>query len=89
MFHDPAGTLKALIGILPKHAKLEITTPTDSLSDERLEQLAVQVGEHLEAFMPDPDGRAFEMRLAFAAAKARWFATFYGQGTNAADESHS
>jgi len=39
MFHDPAGTLKALIGILPKHAKLEITTPTDSLSDERLEQL--------------------------------------------------
>lgn len=39
MFHDPAGTLKALIGILPKHAKLEISTPTDSLSDERLEQL--------------------------------------------------
>ncbi|MEA3264595.1 MAG: hypothetical protein U9R07_14040 [Pseudomonadota bacterium] len=39
MFHDPAGTLKALIGILPKHAKLEITTPTDGLSDEQLERL--------------------------------------------------
>lgn len=39
MFHDPAGTLKALIGILPKHAKLEITTPTDGLSDEQLDRL--------------------------------------------------
>lgn len=39
MFHDPAGTLKALIGILPKHAKLEITTPTDGLSDDQLERL--------------------------------------------------
>lgn len=39
MFHDPAGTLKALIGILPKHAKLEISTPTDGMSDEQLDRL--------------------------------------------------
>lgn len=39
MFHDPAGTLKALIAILPKHAKLEISTPTDGMTDEQLEQL--------------------------------------------------
>lgn len=39
MFHDPAGTLKALIGILPKHAKLEISTPTDGMTDEQLERL--------------------------------------------------
>lgn len=39
MFHDPAGTLKALIGILPKHAKLEISTPTDGLTDEQLDRL--------------------------------------------------
>lgn len=39
MFHDPAGTLKALIGILPKHAKLEISTPTDGMTDEQLERM--------------------------------------------------
>lgn len=39
MFHDPAGTLKALIGILPRHAKLEISTPTDGMTDEQLERL--------------------------------------------------
>lgn len=39
MFHDPAGTLKALIGILPKHAKLEISTPVDGMTDEQLERL--------------------------------------------------
>ncbi|WP_375397314.1 hypothetical protein [uncultured Sphingomonas sp.] len=39
MFHDPAGTLKALIGILPKHAKLEITTPIDGMTDEQLERM--------------------------------------------------
>ena len=39
MFHDPAGTLKALIAILPKHAKLEISTPTDGMTDEQLERL--------------------------------------------------
>lgn len=36
MFHDPAGTLKALIAILPKHAKLEITNPVEEISDELL-----------------------------------------------------
>lgn len=43
MFHDPAGTLKALIGILPKHAKLEITTPTDGMDDERFAELVEYV----------------------------------------------
>lgn len=39
MFHDPAGTVKALIAILPKHAKLEISTPVDGMTDEQLERL--------------------------------------------------
>ena len=58
MFHDPAGTLKALIGILPKHAKLEISTPTDSLSDERLEQLLAYAEARLaEGLTIDADMR--------------------------------
>ena len=32
------AALKALIGILPRQAKLEIVTPTDGLSDEQTQQ---------------------------------------------------
>lgn len=39
LFNDPAGTIRALIGILPKHAKLEITTTLEELSDERLAEM--------------------------------------------------
>lgn len=46
LFHDPAGTIRALIGILPKHAKLEITTSLEELSDERLAEM-IEVAERM------------------------------------------
>jgi len=39
LFNDTAGTIRALIVILPKHAKLEITTTLEELSDERLAEM--------------------------------------------------
>jgi hypothetical protein len=53
MFHDPAGTLKALIAILPKHAKLEISTPTDGMTDEQLERL-IAFAEAVTPTLPPP-----------------------------------
>lgn len=52
-------------------------------------RLAVQVGEHLDAFLPDPGGRGQPLRRAFASVKLRWLAEFYGKGANAAVESRS
>ena len=39
--------------------------------------LAVQVGEQIDAFLPDPDGQSFAVRLDFAKVKARWISAFY------------
>lgn len=41
-------------------------------------RLAVQVGEQLDAFMPDPSGKALAIRNDFAKTKSRWLGTFYG-----------
>lgn len=41
-------------------------------------RLAVQVGEQLDAFMPDPMGKAMALRSDFATTKLQWMATFYG-----------
>jgi hypothetical protein len=41
-------------------------------------RLAVQVGEQLDAFMPDPMGKALTLRHGFAKVKRRWMARFYG-----------
>ena len=42
-------------------------------------RLAVQVGEQLDAFMPDPSGKALAIRYDFATTKSRWLGTFYGE----------
>lgn len=41
-------------------------------------RLAVQVGEQLDAFMPDPLGKAMALRYDFATTKMQWMETFYG-----------
>lgn len=43
-------------------------------------RLAVQVGEQLDAFMPDPMGKAMALRYDFATTKMQWMGTFYGDG---------
>lgn len=41
-------------------------------------KLAIQAGEHLDAFFPTDWGKAEAARAAFADGKARWIAEFYG-----------
>lgn len=41
-------------------------------------KLAVQVGEQLDAFMPDPMGEALAVRHGFVVVKRRWLDCFYG-----------
>ncbi len=41
-------------------------------------KLAVQVGEQLDAFMPDPMGEALAVRHGFIVVKRRWIEHFYG-----------
>jgi hypothetical protein len=42
-------------------------------------RLAVQVGEHLDVFMPDSDDAAVNARYDFALVKKRWVDTFYSR----------
>jgi hypothetical protein len=41
-------------------------------------KLAVQVGEHLDGFMPDPMGKSLAVRRGFVVMKGRWIERFYG-----------
>jgi len=38
-FQDPVASLKAVAGLMPREAKLEMTRPTDGLSDEQLDRM--------------------------------------------------
>ena len=38
-FQDPVASLKAVAGLMPREAKLEVTRPTDGLSDDQLERM--------------------------------------------------
>jgi hypothetical protein len=69
MFLDPVSTLRALVTILPREAKLEIATPTDSLSDERLEQL-LAYAEARVAEMQTIEGVAVDVTPKALAAPA-------------------
>lgn len=76
------ATMESIAMLRPKGMDAQIGPFFDATALEavlsEMGRLAVQVGEHLDAFLPDPDGRAFDMRLAFAKVKARWIARFYG-----------
>ena len=58
MFHDPVGVLKALVPILPKNVKLEISNPTDEMSDAQLRAMI----EHFEAIAARGQAIEGEMR---------------------------
>ena len=38
-FQDPVASLKAVAGLMPREAKLEVTRPTDGLSDDQLDRM--------------------------------------------------
>lgn len=40
-------------------------------------RLAIQVGEHLDGFMPDPLGKSLVLRYGFLLVKRRWIKRFY------------
>ena len=83
LFSELAGhaTMQSIAMLRPKGMDAQIGPFFDATALEavlsEMGRLAVQVGEHLNVFLPDPDGRAFDVRLAFAKVKGRWIATFY------------
>lgn len=86
MFSELAGhaTMPSITMLRPMGMDAQIgpffdTTALEAVLSE-MGRLAVQVGEQIDAFMPEPEGRALALRCNFAGAKAKWMATFYGQG---------
>lgn len=83
MFSELAGhaTMKGVAMLRPKGMDAQIGPFFDITALEAVlseaGRLAVQAGEQLDAFMPDPTGRSLLLRQAFAADKMRWLATFY------------
>lgn len=83
LFSELAGhaTMQSIAMLRPKSMDAQIGPFFDATALEavlsEMGRLAVQVGEHLEAFLPHSDGRAFDLRFAFATVKARWISTFY------------
>lgn len=84
MFSELAGhpTMQSVAMLRPKGMDAQIgpffdITALEAVISE-MARLAVQVGEQLDAFMPDPTGKALSLRHGFATAKRRWIARFYG-----------
>ena len=86
LFSELAGhpTMKSVIMMRPQTDGdavigpfIETTTLEAVLSE--MGRLAVQAGEHLNAFFPEPWTKSHETREAFAASKKRWLDTFYPQ----------
>lgn len=69
LFTDPAGSIRALIGILPKHAKLEVTTNLDDIPDDVLEQM-VLYAEARAAELKTIEGKAVDVTPKALAAPA-------------------
>ena len=84
MFSELAGhaTMPSIAMLRPIGMDAQIgpffdTTALEAVLSES-GRLAVQVGEQLDAFMPDPMGKAMTLRYDFATTKMQWMATFYG-----------
>lgn len=84
MFSELAGhaTMQSVAMLQPKGMDAQIGPFFDATALEAVlseaGRLAVQFGEQLDGFMPDPKGRSLALRHGFAAEKVRWLATFYG-----------
>jgi hypothetical protein len=57
LFTDPGGTIRGLIGILPKHAKLEVTNNLDDVSDDLL-AIMIEQAERIAAAKAQPGDNA-------------------------------
>lgn len=86
MFSELAGhaTMPSIAMLRPMGMDAQIGPFFDATALEailsEMGRLAVQVGEQIDAFMPEPEERALGLRRDFAGAKAKWIATFYGRG---------
>jgi len=83
LFSELAGhaTMQSVAMLRPKGMDAQIgpffdITALEAVMSE-MGRLAVQVGEQLDAFIPDPKGKALVMRNGFGATKSRWIARFY------------
>lgn len=85
MFSELAGhaTMASIAMLRPKGMDIQIGPFFDATALEavlsEMGRLAVQLGEQVDAFMPEPQGRVLQLRLGFASAKLEWVNTFYGQ----------
>ena len=62
-FQDPVASLKAVAGLMPREAKLEMTRPTDGLSDEQMERMIAFAEAKLAEMQGGViDGSASEVR---------------------------
>lgn len=84
MFSELAGhaTMQSIAMLRPKGMDAQVgpffdLTALEAVLSE-MGRLAVQVGEQIDRFLPDPKGAALPLRHGFASVKARWLATFYG-----------
>ncbi|MCZ8163982.1 MAG: hypothetical protein O9246_01140 [Brevundimonas sp.] len=60
---DPVASLKAVAGLMPREAKLDVTRPTDGLSDEQLDRMIGFVEARLAEMQGTViEGRAKEVR---------------------------
>ena len=87
MFSELAGhaTMQSIAMLRPKGMDAQIgpffdVTVLEAVLSE-MGRLAIQVGEQIDGFMPDPNGAAMPLRYGFASVRARWLATFYAIGT--------
>ena len=85
LFSELAGhaTMASIAMLRPKGMDAQIGPFFDATALEavlsEMGRLAAQVGEQIDAFMPDPKGQARALRYGFASAKATWMTTFYGK----------
>lgn len=86
MFSELAGhaTMPSIAMLQPNGMNAQIgpffdvTALEASLSE--MGRLAVQAGEQIGRFLPDPQGASLLLRYGFASAKGRWLTMFYGTG---------
>lgn len=52
-FLDPVASLKAVAGLMPREAKLEVTRPLDGLSDDQMDRMIAYAEEKLAELQGD------------------------------------
>lgn len=85
LFSELAGhaTMQSIAMMRPKDMDAQIGPFFDATALEavlsEMGRLAVQVGEHLDAFISGNRGQTLAVRHGFATAKRRWIDHFYGK----------